>query len=83
MLNLAFTEATEVGLTLFNDMHVQQSMSLAYQHPELTEVLRLQKHVTEGKEPVGEPQPIDSVVQATIKPVDKREGSIPAPIPNE
>ena len=53
------------------------------QHPELTEVLKLQMHVTEGQELVGEPQPIDPVVQATIKPVDKREGSIPAPIPSE
>ena len=83
MLNLAFTETTEVRLTLFNDMHVQQVMSLVYQHPELTEVLRLQMRVTEGQELVGEPQPIDQVAQATIKPVDKRKGSIPAPIPSE
>ena len=69
MLNLAFTEATEVHLTLFNDMHVQQVMSLVYQHPELTEVLKLQMHVTEGQVLVGEPQPLDPVVQATIKPV--------------
>ena len=40
-------------------------------------------YVTEGQEPVGEPQPIDPVVQATIKPVDKREDSILAPIPSE
>ena len=64
-------------------MHMQQAMSLVYQHPELTEVLKLQMHVTEGQELVGEPQPIDPVVQATIKPVGKREGSIPAPIPCE
>ena len=32
---------------------------------------------------MGEPQPIDPVVQAAIKPVNKREGSIPAPIPSE
>ena len=83
MLNLAFTEATEVCLTLFNDMHVQQAMSLVHQHPEPTEVLKLQMHVTEEQELVGEPQPLDPVVQATIKPVDKREGSIPAPIPSE
>ena len=76
MLNFAFTEATEVCLTLFNDMHVQQAMSLVYQHPELSEVLKLQMHVTEEQEPVGEPQPLDPVVQAAIKPVDKREGSI-------
>ena len=78
-----FTEATEVWLTLFNDMHVQQAMSMVSQHSELTEVLRIQLHVTEGQEPVGEPQQIDPVVQAAIKPVDKREGSIPAPIPSE
>ena len=83
MLNLTFTEATEVRLTLFNDMHVQQAMAMVYQHPELTEVLRLQLHVTEGQEPAGEPQPIDPVVQAAINSVDKREGSIPAPIPSE
>ena len=51
------------------------------QHSELTEVLRIQ--LQEGQEPVGEPQEIDPVVQAAIKPVDKREGSIPAPIPSE
>ena len=78
-----FTEATEVWLTLFNDMHVQQVMSMVSQHPELTEVLRIQLHVTEGQEPVGETQQIDPVVQAAIKPVDKREGSIPASIPSE
>ena len=83
MLNFAFSEATEVRLTLFNDMHVQQVMSLVYQHPELPEVLKLQIHVTEGQEPVGEPQQLDPVVQAAIKPVDRREGSIPAPIPSE
>ena len=83
MLNLVFTEATEVRLILFNDMHVQQAMSMVYQQPELTEFLRLQLHVTEGQEPVGEPQPIDLFVQAAIKPVNKREGSIPAPIQSE
>ena len=83
MLNFAFTEATEVHLTLYDDMHVRQAMSLVYQHPELSEVLKLQMHVTEGQELVGEPQPLDPVVQATIKPVNKREGSIPAPIPSE
>ena len=50
---------------------------------ELTEVLKIQLHITEGQKPVGEPQQIDPVVQAAIKPVDKREGSIPAPIPSE
>ena len=83
MSNLVFTEATKVSLTFFNDMYVQQAMTMVGKHPELTEVLRLQLHVTEGKEPVGELQPIDPVVQAAIKPVNKREGSIPAPIPSE
>ena len=78
-----FTEATEVWLTLFNNMHVQQAMSMVSQHPELTEVLKIQLHITKGQEPVGEPQQIDPVVQAAIKPVDKREGCIPAPIPSE
>ena len=53
------------------------------QHPELPKVLEIQLHITEGQEPVGEPQQIDPVVQAAIKPVDKREGSIPAPIPSK
>ena len=83
MLNFAFTEATEVHLTLFNDMHVQQVMSLVYQCPELSEVLKLQMHVTEGQEPVGEPQPLDPVVRAAIKPVNNQESSIPAPVPSE
>ena len=83
MLNFAFTEATEVCLTLFNDMHVQQAMSLVYQRPELSEVLKLQMHVTEGQKLVGEPQPLDPVMRAAIKPVDKWEGSIPVPIPSE
>ena len=78
-----FTEATEVWLTLFNNMHIQQALSMVSQHPELTEVLKIQLHVTEGQEPVDEPQQIDPVIQAAIKPVDKREGSIPAPIPSE
>ena len=83
MSNLVFTEATKVSLTFFNDMYVQQAMTMVSKHPKLTEVLRLQLHVTEGKEPVRELQPIDPVVQAAIKPVNKREGSIPAPIPSE
>ena len=78
-----FTEATEVRLTLFNNMHVQHVLSMVSQRPELTEVLKIQLHVTEGQEPVSEAQQIDPVVQAAIKPVDKREGSIPAPIPSE
>ena len=72
-----FTEATEVWLTLFNNMYIQQALSMVSQHPEFTEVLKIQLHITEGQEPVGEPQQIDPVVQAAIKPVDKREGSIP------
>ena len=83
MLNFLFTEATEVHLTLFNDMHVQQVMSLVYQHPELYEVLKLQMHVTEGQELVGKPQQLDPVVQAAIKPINRREGSLPVPIPSE
>ena len=83
MSNLVFTEATEVRLTLYNDVHVQQAMSLVYQHPELSEVLKLQMQGTEGQEPVGEPQQLDPVMQAAIKPVDRREGSIPVPIPSE
>ena len=83
MSNLVFTEATEVQLTLYNDVHVQQAMALVYQRPELSEVLKLQMQVTEGQEPVGELQQLDPVVQAAIKPVDRREGSIPAPIPSE
>ena len=64
-------------------MHVQQAMALVYQRPELSEVLVLQLQVTEGQEPAGEPQQFDPVVQATIKPADRREGSIPAPTPSE
>ena len=64
-------------------MHVQQAMSLVYQHPELSEVLKLQMQVTKEQEPAGEPQQLDPVVQAAIKPVDRREGSIPVPIPSE
>ena len=58
-------------------------MALVYQHPELSEVLKLQIQVIEGQEPVGELQQLDPVVQAAIKLVDRREGSIPAPIPSE
>ena len=64
-------------------MHVQQVMSMVYQRPEHSEVLKLQMHVTEGQEPVGEPQQLDPVVQATIKPVYNWEGSILVPIPSE
>ena len=58
-------------------------MALVYQRPELSEVLMLQLQVTEGQEPADEPQQLDLVVQAAIKPTDKREGTIPAPIPSE
>ena len=64
-------------------MHVQQAMALVYQCPELSEVLMLQLQVTEGQEPAGKPQQLDPVVQAAIKPTDKREGTIPVPIPSE
>ena len=64
-------------------MHVQQAMALVYQHPELSEVLKFQIQVTEGQEPAGEPQQLNPVVCAAIKPVDRREGSIPASIPSE
>ena len=64
-------------------MHVQQAVALVYQHPELSEVLTLQLQVTEGQEPAGEPQQLDPVIQAAIKPTEKREGTILAPIPSE
>ena len=64
-------------------MHVQQAMSMVYQRPELSEVLKLQMHVAKGQELVGEPQQLDPVVLAAIKPVDKWEGRIPVPIPSE
>ena len=47
------------------------------------EVVKIQFHVTEDQDPEGAPPTIDPVVQAAIKPVNKREGSIPAPIPSE
>ena len=83
MSNFTFTDATEVRLTMYNDIHVQQAMALVYQRPELSEVLKLQLQDTEGQEPTGEPQQLDPVVQAAIKPVDRREGTIPASIPSE
>ena len=64
-------------------MHVQQALALVSQCSELTEVLKIQLEVTEGQEPAGAPPQIDPVVQAAIKSVDRREGSIPAPIPSE
>ena len=47
--NVTFTEATEVRLTLYIDVYVQQAMALVYQCPELSEVLMLQLQVTEGQ----------------------------------
>ena len=35
------------------------------------------------EEPVGEPPESDPIMKAAIKPVDRREGTIPAPIPGE
>ena len=35
------------------------------------------------EEPVGEPPEQDPIMKAAIKPVDGREGTIPAPIPSE
>ena len=43
-------------------MHVQQAMALVYQHPELSEVLKLQLQVMEGHELAGELQQLDPVV---------------------
>ena len=62
---------------------MQQAFSLVSQHQELTEVLQVQLQVTEDQEPVGEPPEIDPVMKAVIKPVDRREGTIPAPISSE
>ena len=64
-------------------MHVQQALALVSQQPELTEVLKIQLEVTEGQESAGAPPEINHVVQAAIKSVDRREGSIPTPIPSE
>ena len=85
MFNLCyiFTEATEVRLELYNDFHVQQAFSLVGQNRALTEVLKIQMEVTEGQEPAGAPPEINPVVKAAIKNVDKREGTIPAPVPSE
>ena len=70
-------------MVLFNDLHVQQALSLVSQCQELTEVLKIWLQVTEDQEPVEEPLEINPVVQAAIKPVDRREGTIPTPIPSE
>ena len=64
-------------------MHVQQALALVSQCPKLTEVLKIQLEVTEGQETVGAPPEINPVVQAAIKSINRREGSMPAPIPSE
>ena len=64
-------------------MHVQQALAMVSQCPELMEVLKIQLEVTGGQEPTEAPPQLDPVVKAAIKPVDRREGSIPAPIPSE
>ena len=62
---------------------MQQALSLVSQHQELMEVLKIQLQITEDQEPVEEPPEINPVVQAAIKPVDRREGTITPPIPSE
>ena len=76
---IAFSEVTKVHLVLFNDLHVQQAFAIISQNPELMEVLHMPLQVTDQEEP-AEPDPI---MKAAIKPVDRREGTIPAPIPSE
>ena len=81
---IAFSETTEVHLVLFNDLHVQQAFAIISQNLELMEVLRMPLQVTDDQEEhVGEPPEPDSIMKAAIKPVDRREGTIPAPIPSE
>ena len=59
---------------LYNDLHVQQALALIRQHQELTEVLKIQLHVTKDQDAEGAPLTIDPVVQVVIKPVDKGRG---------
>ena len=68
---------------LYNDLHVLQAFTIVSQNLELMEVLQMPLQVTGDQEPVGEPPQPNPVMRAAIKPVDKREGTIPAPIPNE
>ena len=68
---------------LYNDLHVQQAFAFIRQHQEFMEVLKIQLHVTEDQDPQGAPLTIDPVVQVAIKPVNKREGIITAPIPSK
>ena len=76
-------EVTEVNLILYNNMLVQQAFAITSQNPELLEVLQMPLKVTEDQDPTGEPPEPNPVMKAAIKPVDKREGTIPAPIPSE
>ena len=57
--------------------------TIVSQNPELLEVLQMPLQATEDQEPTGEPPEPNPVMKAVIKPVDKREGMIPAPIPSE
>ena len=68
---------------LYNDLHMQQAFAIIRQNLELMEVLHMLLQVTGDQEPVGESSQPNLVMKAAIKPVDKREGMIPAPIPNE
>ena len=68
---------------LYNDLHVQQVFAIVSQNPELLEVLQMPLQVMEDQEPVGEPPEPDPIMKAAIKPVDRREGTILAPIPSE
>ena len=69
---------------LFNDLYIQQAFAIISQNPELMEVLCMPLQVTDDQEePVGEPLEADLFMKAAIKPVDRRGGTIPAPIPSE
>ena len=67
---------------LYHDLHIQQAFVIISQNPELMAVLQMPLQVTEDQEPVGEPPEPDPIMKAAIKPVDRREGTTPAPIPN-
>ena len=70
-------------LVLYNDLHIQQMFALVSQNPGLLEVLQMPLQVTEDQEPAGQPPEQDPIMKAAIKPVDRREGTIPAPILSE
>ena len=71
---------TEVHPVLFNDLHIQQAFAIISQNLQLMEVLQMPLQVTDNQEePEGEPQEPDPIMKAAIKPVDRREGTIPAP----